>query len=128
MAAKKSDSKTEKKAPAKAAEKTAADKPPAEKKAKKPRVVGAISPRGRHRTLVGTVRSDKMDKTVVVEVVSLKRDAVYGKYLKDRERFKAHDEKNEYKTGDKVEIMEHRPLSRDKRWVVSKLISAAKVE
>jgi len=84
--------------------------------------------RGYKRTLVGTVRSDKMDKTVVVEVVSLKREPLYGKYMKARERYKAHDEKNEFKTGDKVEIREHRPLSRDKRWTVSKLITRAKVE
>lgn len=84
--------------------------------------------RGRHRALTGFVRSDKMDKTVVVEVVTLRRDPVYGKYLKSRERYKAHDEKNQYKTGDKVEIKEHRPLSREKRWIVSRLIEAAKVE
>ncbi len=85
-------------------------------------------PRGRHRALTGVVRSDKMDKTVVVEVVSLRRDPVYGKYLKNRTRYKAHDEKNQFKTGDKVEILEHRPLSREKRWIVSRLIEAAKVE
>ncbi len=85
-------------------------------------------PRGRHRALSGVVRSDKMDKTVVVEVVSLRRDPVYGKYLKNRTRYKAHDEKNQYKTGDKVEITEHRPLSREKRWIVSRLLEAAKVE
>jgi small subunit ribosomal protein S17 len=82
----------------------------------------------RRRSLVGFVRSDKMDKTVVVEVVSLRRDPVYGKYLKHRERYKAHDEKNEFHTGDKVEIREHRALSRHKRWIVSKLIERAKVE
>ena len=92
------------------------------------RKVPALTTRGRKRTLTGFVRSDKMDKTVVVEVTSLKRDPVYGKYLKDHMRYKAHDEKNEYKTGDKVEIREHRPLSRDKRWIVSKLITRAKVE
>jgi small subunit ribosomal protein S17 len=85
-------------------------------------------PRGRHRALLGVVRSDKMDKTVVVEVVSLRRDPVYGKYLKNRTRYKAHDEKNQFKTGDRVEILEHRPLSREKRWIVSRLIEAAKVE
>ena len=84
--------------------------------------------RGRRRALLGTVRSDKMDKTVVVEVSSLKRDPVYGKYLKDRMRYKAHDETNQYHTGDRVEIQEHRPLSRDKRWSVSRLIARAKVE
>ncbi|MBI2390160.1 MAG: 30S ribosomal protein S17 [Deltaproteobacteria bacterium] len=85
-------------------------------------------PRGRRRAFQGVVRSDKMDKTVVVEVVTLRRDPVYGKYLKSRERFKAHDEKNQFKTGDKVEIREHRPLSSQKRWIVSRLIEAAKVE
>jgi small subunit ribosomal protein S17 len=85
-------------------------------------------PRGRHRALEGIVRSNKMDKTVVVEVVSLRRDPVYGKYLKNRTRYKAHDEKNQFKAGDKVEILEHRPLSREKRWIVSRLIEAAKVE
>jgi len=85
-------------------------------------------PRGRHRALNGVVRSNKMDKTVVVEVVNLRRDPVYGKYLKNRTRYKAHDEKNQYKTGDKVEILEHRPLSREKRWIVSRLLEAAKVE
>ncbi len=84
--------------------------------------------RGAHRKLEGIVRSDKMDKTVTVEVVTLKRDAVYGKYLKSRTRYKAHDEKNQFKVGDRVEIMEHRPISREKRWIVSRLIEAAKVE
>ena len=137
MAAKKTEPKSEKKpAEKKPAEKKAAapaaakapKAPKGPKKARKPRIVPTVTPRGRHRTLVGVVRSDKMNKTVVVEVVSLKRDPVYDKYLKDRERFKAHDETNQYKTGDKVEIMEHRPLSHDKRWIVSKLIVAAKVE
>lgn len=84
--------------------------------------------RGAKRKLTGTVKSDKMNKTVVVEVVTLKRDPVYGKYLKSRSRYKAHDEKNQYKVGDRVEIMEHRPLSREKRWIVSRLLEAAKVE
>jgi small subunit ribosomal protein S17 len=84
--------------------------------------------RGQRRILSGIVKSDKMDKTVVVEVVSLKRDPVYGKYLKSRVRYKAHDEKNQFHTGDRVEIQEHRPLSRDKRFTVSKLIEKARVE
>ncbi|GAC1352488.1 MAG: hypothetical protein NVS3B20_15540 [Polyangiales bacterium] len=88
----------------------------------------AEAKRGARRALLGIVKSDKMDKTVVVEVVSLKRDPVYGKYLKSRVRYKAHDEKNQYHTGDRVEIKEHRPLSRDKRFIVSKLIDRAKVE
>jgi len=84
--------------------------------------------RGPKRALEGIVRSDKMDKTVVVEVVRLERDPVYGKYLKNRTRYHAHDEKNEFHPGDKVEIQEHRPLSRSKRWIVSRLIERAKVE
>jgi small subunit ribosomal protein S17 len=66
--------------------------------------------------------SDKMDKTVVVEVVRFKVHGVYKKYVRVRKRYKAHDEKNEYKVGDRVEIVEHRPLSREKRFIVSRLI------
>jgi small subunit ribosomal protein S17 len=75
------------------------------------------------RKLICRVASDKMDKTVVVEVVRFKRDSVYQKYVRVRKRYKAHDEKNEYKTGDRVEIVEHRPLSREKRFAVSRLIT-----
>lgn len=75
------------------------------------------------RKLIGRVASDKMDKTVVVEVVRFKRDSVYSKYVRVRKRYKAHDEKNEYKVGDRVEIIEHRPLSRSKRWAVVRLIT-----
>ncbi|HEY2409891.1 MAG TPA: 30S ribosomal protein S17 [Polyangiaceae bacterium] len=74
------------------------------------------------RKLIGRVRSDKMNKTVVVEVVRFKRDNVYKKYIRVRARYKAHDEKNEFKTGDRVEIVEHRPISREKRWQVVRLI------
>jgi small subunit ribosomal protein S17 len=77
------------------------------------------------RRLLGRVVSDKMDKTVVVEVVRRARDTVYKKYVRNRDRYKAHDEKNEFKVGDRVEIMEHRPLSKEKRWKVIKLISRA---
>jgi small subunit ribosomal protein S17 len=74
------------------------------------------------RRLIGRVASDKMQKTVIVEVVRFKRDPMYKKTVRVRKRYKAHDEKNEYKTGDRVEIEEHRPLSREKRWKVVKLI------
>ena len=70
------------------------------------------------RRLKGVVVSDKMDKTVVVEVMRLKKHPKYIKYHKSSKRFKAHDEENEYKSGDKVVIEETRPLSRDKRWRV----------
>ena len=63
-----------------------------------------------------------MQKTVVVEVVSRFRDPVYGKYVKRRKRFHAHDERQEYRTQDLIEIRESRPLSRTKRWVVVRLI------
>ena len=77
---------------------------------------------GRRRKMVGKVVRDKMDKTVTVEVVSSRRDPLYGKYVRTRARFKAHDEKNEMKIGDQVEIQEHRPISRDKRFIVVRLI------
>lgn len=77
---------------------------------------------GFRRTMTGKVISNKMDKTVVVECVNYKRDALYGKYLKARTRYKAHDEKNEFHVGDQVEIQEHRPLSKQKRFIVTKLI------
>ena len=75
------------------------------------------------RKLIGRVMSDKMDKTVVVEVVRFKLNGVYKKYVRVRKRYKAHDEKNEYKTGDRVEIMEHRPMSRHKRFKVVRLVA-----
>jgi small subunit ribosomal protein S17 len=70
------------------------------------------------RKLQGTVISDKMQKTRVVTVEWRKKHPRYGKYFKVTQRFKAHDEKNEYKTGDKVIIQETRPTSKDKRWVI----------
>ena len=74
------------------------------------------------RKLIGRVRSDKMDKTVIVEVVRFKREGIYKKYVRVRKRYKAHDERNEFKTGDRVEIIESRPLSREKRWAVARLV------
>jgi small subunit ribosomal protein S17 len=80
------------------------------------------SSHGFRRKMVGRVISAKMKKTVVVEVVSHSRDALYGKYVRSRARYKAHDETNQYKAGDQVEIQEHRPLSRDKRFIVVRLV------
>jgi small subunit ribosomal protein S17 len=68
------------------------------------------------RILVGTVISDKMDKTVVVEVIRRYRHPRYKKYIQERLRYKAHDERNDAKTGDRVNIVESRPISKDKRW------------
>jgi small subunit ribosomal protein S17 len=85
----------------------------------------AAAPHAAHshrRKMVGKVIRDKMNKTVTVEVVNARRDPLYGKYVRTRARFKAHDEKNEFKVGDQVEIEEHRPISRDKRFIVTRLI------
>ena len=68
--------------------------------------------------LKGIVVSDKMTKTVVVSVTRLKKHPKYKKYYKVTKRFKAHDEKGEYRVGDKVVIQETRPMSKDKRWKV----------
>ena len=74
------------------------------------------------KKLEGIVVSDKMQKTVVVEVQSIKKHPKYLRYFKQHSRYKAHDENNEYKTGDKVIIEETNPVSRDKRWrVVEKI-------
>ncbi len=75
------------------------------------------------RTLKGTVVSDKMEKTVVVEVMRLRVHPKYKKRYKVSKRYKAHDEKNEYKTGDKVIIQETSPRSKEKRWTVVKKIT-----
>jgi small subunit ribosomal protein S17 len=74
------------------------------------------------RILIGVVVSDKMDKTRVVVVERRLSHAKYGKYLTKRARYKAHDEKNQYRLGDRVEIIESRPLSKDKRWRVERLV------
>ncbi len=79
-------------------------------------------PEARKRRLVGVVTSDKMNKTRIVLVERRLSHLKYGKYMTRRTKYKAHDEKNEFKTGDKVQIVEVRPLSREKRWRVEKLI------
>ncbi len=77
------------------------------------------------RTFIGTVVSDKMDKTVVVRIVRTKTHPRYGKQFQVSLKLKAHDEKNEYHTGDTVEVVEVRPLSRDKRWKVVRKLGTA---
>jgi len=74
------------------------------------------------KTRVGTVVSDKMDKTVVVQTSKKVMHPVYKKFVTRRVKYKAHDPNNEFQSGDKVEIEETRPLSRQKRWRVTKLI------
>lgn len=76
----------------------------------------AAPARGIRKSLVGEVVSDKMDKTVVVRTVSRVPHSRFGKIIKQTAKFHAHDEKNEARLGDKVRIMETRPLSRQKRW------------
>ncbi len=73
-------------------------------------------------TLSGVVVSDKMDKTVVVSVSRFVKHPKYGKFYKINKKYKAHDEENKYKTGDKVEITETRPISKDKRFKVVTLL------
>jgi small subunit ribosomal protein S17 len=105
-----------------------AEAKPAPKAAAPKATEGAASAEERKafkRTLVGRVKSDKMDKTVVVEVVRSKMDPVYKKYVRVRKSYKAHDEENSYRVGDRVEIIEHRPLSKLKRWKVINLVERA---
>ena len=80
------------------------------------------------RTLRGTVVSDKMDKTVVVAVNTVKEHPIYRKKYKVTTKFKAHDEDNQMHLGDLVEITETRPISRDKRWLVARKVSAKEME
>lgn len=82
--------------------------------------------RGRRKTRVGTVVSDKMDKTVVVVVERRYAHPLYGKQVTRTKKYHAHDENNEYRIGDVVRIMETRPLSKLKRWRVAELIERAK--
>ena len=82
--------------------------------------------RNLRKTRVGVVVSDKMDKTIVVAVQDSVKHPLYGKIVKRTVKFKAHDEKNECGIGDKVEIMETRPLSKDKNWRLLRIIEKAK--
>ena len=78
------------------------------------------------KTRIGIVASDKMDKTIVVSIKDSVKHPLYKKVIKRTVKFKAHDENNECGIGDKVEIMETRPLSRDKRWRLVRIIEKAK--
>jgi small subunit ribosomal protein S17 len=84
-----------------------------------------MSKRGMRRTLVGVVVSNKMDKTVVVRVERLVQDPEYKKYVRRYSKFMAHDEANACKLGDQVRIIEHRPISKRKRWKVQATLSEA---
>jgi len=78
---------------------------------------------GKRKVAIGQVVSDKMDKTVVVAVETLRRHPLYGKAVRHIKKYKAHDENNTCKIGDKVKICETRPLSKEKRWRVVEIIS-----
>ena len=78
------------------------------------------------KTMVGVVVSDKMNKTVVVLVTSKKKHPIYGKYITFTKKYKAHDEKNDAHVGDTVEIVETRPLSKDKYFRVLRIVERAK--
>ncbi|NLW10941.1 MAG: 30S ribosomal protein S17 [Clostridiaceae bacterium] len=82
--------------------------------------------RNLRKSRIGTVTSDKMDKTIVVSVVEQVRHPLYKKIIKRTYKLKAHDENNECKPGDKVRVMETRPLSKDKRWRLVNIIEKAK--
>ena len=82
--------------------------------------------RNLRKTRVGKVVSNKMDKTIVVAIVDNVKHPLYKKIIKRTIKLKAHDEKNECKIGDRVEVMETRPLSIDKRWRVTNIIERAK--
>lgn len=82
--------------------------------------------RGRRKARIGQVTSNKMQKTIVVSVTTLKPHPLYGRRVKSTSKFKAHDETNECGIGDTVEIMECRPLSKDKRWRLIRILEKAK--
>ena len=82
--------------------------------------------RNRRKTRIGVVSSNKMDKTIVVTVEDFVRHSLYGKAVKVTKKFKAHDVENQCSIGDKVRIMETRPLSKDKRWRLVNIVEKVK--
>ena len=85
-----------------------------------------MTERNYRKTRIGVVTSDKMDKTIVVAVVNNVKHPLYGKIVKRTYKLKAHDENNECAIGDKVKVMETRPLSKEKRWRLVQVIEKAK--
>jgi small subunit ribosomal protein S17 len=77
------------------------------------------------RILIGRVLSNRMDKTVVIQVERQRRHRVYGKVVTERKKYKAHDEENACQIGDLVKVIEARPMSREKRWVVTEILEKA---
>jgi len=84
-----------------------------------------LAERALRKTRVGKVVSDKMDKTIVVAIETSVKHPLYGKIIKKTYKLKAHDENNECKIGDKVKVMETRPLSKDKRWRLVEVVEKA---
>ncbi|MGM9551617.1 MAG: 30S ribosomal protein S17 [Clostridia bacterium] len=85
-----------------------------------------MTERNYRKTRIGKVVSDKMDKTIVVAIEDSVKHPLYGKVIKRTVKFKAHDEENQCGIGDRVEIMETRPLSRDKRWRLVRIVEKAR--
>lgn len=84
--------------------------------------------RNLRKTMIGIVTSNKMDKTIVVSVTTSVRHPMYGKTMKKTYKLKAHDENNECQIGDKVKVMETRPLSKDKRWRLVEVMEKADIK
>ncbi len=116
-------SKTTKKTPVK----TVAKKAPVKAAPVKAAPVKAVAKKI-ERTVTGKVTSNKMDKTITVLVERKVKHPLYGKYINQSNKFHAHDEKNEINEGDVVQITEHKPISKSKSWVVTKVVSKARIE
>ena len=84
--------------------------------------------RNLRKVMIGTVTSNKMDKTIVVSVETSVKHPIYGKIVKRTYKLKAHDEENQCQIGDKVKVMETRPLSKDKRWRLVEVVEKAVIE
>ena len=87
-----------------------------------------MSERKLRKVMIGKVVSDKMDKTVVVSVQTNVKHKIYGKIMKRTYKLKAHDEENACKVGDRVKVMETRPLSKDKRWRIVEIVEKAQLK
>ena len=85
-----------------------------------------MSDRNMRKTMIGRVKSDKMDKTIVVAIEDSVKHKLYNKVIKRTYKLKAHDENNEAHVGDRVKVMETRPLSKDKRWRLVEIVEKAK--
>ena len=82
--------------------------------------------KSRKKEFIGLVKSDKMEKTIVVSIETLTLHPLYKKYVKRSKKVKAHDEKNEAKTGDRVRVIECRPISKEKCWKLAEILERAK--